>query len=443
MTPVEALTPALLRIYGAGGHAVGVGFLVGPRQALTCDHVVEAAGGPQAHSVRLDFPLLAPGRILTATLLRRDAEADIAVLNLAGDLPPGACPVSLKEAADLWGHPFRAFGFPAAHPDGVWASGVIRGPTARGWLQIEDVQGTGYRVQAGFSGSPVWDDRLDGVVGMVTHVETDPAVRAAFVIPAAALRAAYSPFGGSAPASLPPNPFTDTLAVKDPSRFVGRERVLERILSRLRTSSIVLFGERKIGKSSLLWQLKRLLEPKWEVVFWDFLEPRLADGLLREAIALLGGKGEKWEDFRRAVGGRQVALLLDELDLAPDRGFDLDMLRGCRALCQRESGFRLIAASRRLPRDIFPPPRVGSTPWDFLEPVEVPVFTEEEARRLLAHPWAPEAPQFDEATCQTLITLTGCHPFRLQRAAHHRYEALADPTYDWRAAYERDMEALG
>lgn len=443
MAPVEALIPALLRIYGARGHAVGVGFLVGPWQALTCDHVVEAAGGPQAHSVRLDFPLLAPGRILTATLLRRDAEADIAVLNLAGDPPPGARPVALKEAADLWGHPFRSFGFPAGHPDGVWASGVIRGPTARGWLQIEDVQGTGYRVQAGFSGSPVWDDRLGGVVGMITSVEIDPTVRAAFVIPAAALRAACSLFGGSAPTSLPPNPFTDILAVQDPTRFVGRERILERILFRLQAASILLVGERKIGKSSLIWQLKRRLEPEWKVVFWDFLEPLPAQRLLREAIALLGGEGERWEDFRHAVRGRRVVLLLDELDLALERGFDLDLLRGCRVLCQQEPGFRVVAASRLLPKDIFPPPRMGSTPWDFLEPVEVPVFTEEEARRLLAHPWAPEAPQFDEATCQTLIALTGRHPFRLQRAAHHRYEALADPAYDWRAAYQREMEALG
>jgi len=38
--------------------------------------------------------------------------------------------------------------------------------------------------------------------------------------------------------------------------------------------------------------------------------------------------------------------------------------------------------------------------------------------------------------------LSAGHPYRLQRAAHHRYEALADPHYDWRAGYERDMEVL-
>ncbi len=102
-----------------------------------------------------------------------------------------------------------------------------------------------------------------------------------------------------------------------------------------------------------------------------------------------------------------------------------------------------------LPRDIFrqvweslPVATRGSCPWDFLQVLEVGPFTEEEAHRLLAHPWAPDASRFDETTCRELIALSGCHPYRLQRAAHHRYEALADPGYDWRAGYALDMEAL-
>ncbi|RME40144.1 MAG: hypothetical protein D6793_00040, partial [Thermoflexia bacterium] len=79
---------------------------------------------------------------------------------------------------------------------------------------------------------------------------------------------------------------------------------------------------------------------------------------------------------------------------------------------------------------------------DFLQVLEVGPFTEEEAHRLLAHPWAPDASRFDETTCRELIALSGCYPYRLQRAAHHRYEALADPGYDWRAGYALDMEAL-
>ena len=34
------------------------------------------------------------------------------------------------------------------------------------------------------------------------------------------------------------------------------------------------------------------------------------------------------------------------------------------------------------------------------------------------------------------------HPCWLQRAAHHRYEALLDSSYDWRAAWRLEREHL-
>ncbi len=441
------LARAQVRIYAAGGERiVGSGFLAGERAVLTCAHVVTRALGlpddtpePPPGQVSLDFPLLAPDQRLAARVARWRPQDDIAVLELESAPPAGAEPAPLVEGGDLWGHPFRAFGFPAGHPEGVWASGVVCGPTACGGLQIEDTKETGYRVQPGFSGAPVWDDALGGVVGMVSAAERDPSVRAAFIIPASLLQR-HTPHASRTTPHVP-NPFTDILAIRDPVRFVGRERLLERVLQRLQAGSVALIGERKVGKSSILWQLKRRLEPEGHLLSWDFFEPIPARQLLRETIARLGGSGDTWEDFRTALRGRRVVLLLDELDLALERGFDLDMLRGCRALCQRESGFRLVTASRVLPKDIFPRPEKGSTPWDFLQLLEVGPFTEEEARRLLDHPWAPEAPRFDPATCRELITLSGRHPYRLQRAAHHRYEALTDPHYDWRAGYERDMEA--
>jgi hypothetical protein len=445
--PVDRIRGAQVRIYAVDKKTViGSGFLVGRREVVTCAHVVTRALGlsddppePPPGPIFLDFPLLAPGRSLTARVARWHPQDDIAVLELESDPPEGAEPAPLVKGGDLWGHPIRAFGFPDGHPEGVWASGIIRGPIARGWLQIEGTKEIGYWVEPGFSGAPVWDDALGGVVGMVSAAERDPSVKAAFIIPAS-LIAILAPMLVKRP--LPPNPFTDILAIRDPARFIGRERLLERVLRQLEAGSVALIGERKIGKSSVLWQLKRRLEPETPTLLWDFFEPIPARQLLREAIARLGGSGDTWEDFRAALRGRRMVLLLDELDLALERGFDLDMLRGCRALCQREPGFRLVTASRVPPWNIFPRPERGSTPWDFLQPLEVGPFTEEEAQRLLDHPWAPEAPRFDPATCRELIALSGRHPYRLQRAAHHRYEALADPDYDWRAGYERDLEAL-
>lgn len=57
---IEALYPALLRIRGPRDVPAGVGSLIGPRTALTCAHVLEAARSLDG-AVRVDFPRVLPG----------------------------------------------------------------------------------------------------------------------------------------------------------------------------------------------------------------------------------------------------------------------------------------------------------------------------------------------------------------------------------------------
>jgi tetratricopeptide (TPR) repeat protein len=185
------LNSAIVRIRAANGTVVGTGFLVTGRHVLTCVHVVTAALGLPHHTpnppqadLHLDFPLLAPESTLTAHVSHWQPAIDVAVLELTTDPPAESKPVRLVTADDLWGHSFRALGFPAGYEQGVWASGVLRGQQADGWLQIEDTKETGYLIAPGFSGGPVWDDVLGGVVGMIVAADTDERVKAAFLIPA-------------------------------------------------------------------------------------------------------------------------------------------------------------------------------------------------------------------------------------------------------------------
>lgn len=187
-TPFES---AIVRVCSTDGTIVGVGFLVTDRHILTCAHVVTSALGllhdtpdPPEADLHLDFPLLASGQVLTARVSHWQPVTDVAGLKLTSEPPPGAKPVRLVVADDLWGHSFRALGFPAGYDQGVWASGVSRSRQADGWLQIEDPKMTGYLIAPGFSGGPVWDDVLEGVVGMVVAADTSERVKAAFLIPA-------------------------------------------------------------------------------------------------------------------------------------------------------------------------------------------------------------------------------------------------------------------
>jgi len=204
-----SLDSAVVRVRAADGRVVGAGFLVGERRVLTCAHVVAGALGlPEDASelqkpgfsektwFLLDFPLVAPEQGLTARVVcwqpaHPDGSGDVAGLELVDDPPAGASPVRLVKTEEPWGHSFRAFGFPRGFDNGVWVSGRMLGREATGWVQIEDVKQTGYFVQPGFSGSPVWDEVLSGVVGIVVTAERRPEVKVGFVIPTSTLILAW------------------------------------------------------------------------------------------------------------------------------------------------------------------------------------------------------------------------------------------------------------
>ncbi len=194
---ITQLEQSVVRIYSYNGNAIGAGFLVSQKHVLTCAHVVAFAVGTPADSsemptkeVSLDFPRVAPGKKLTAKIVfwlpvnPSKFVEDIAVLELASPLPELAQAVYLVTDEDLWGHPFQVFGFPKGQPNGVWASGKLRRGTGKGWVQLEDVKEAGYALEEGFSGAPVWDEKLDGVVGIAVAAEKQRSdVKAAFIIP--------------------------------------------------------------------------------------------------------------------------------------------------------------------------------------------------------------------------------------------------------------------
>ncbi len=264
------LDSSIVRLFATGGKVVGAGFLVTTQQALTCAHVVTRALGlpddaPHAPEgeLRLDFPLLAPGRGLTARVIFWRPETDVASLQLEGELPMGARPVRLMTLDDLWGHRFRAFGFPHGHDDGVWASGMLSGKQAAGWTQIEDVRQTGFRVEPGFSGAPVWDEQLDAVVGMVAAAERRAEVKAAFILPVEALVAAWPALGERAhiehaarvtqAPGAPPFKGLQYFDEGDADLFFGRERLTARLTGQLRAHCfLAVVGASGSGKSSVV-----------------------------------------------------------------------------------------------------------------------------------------------------------------------------------------------
>ena len=231
------LTASIARIFGPEGRVVGAGFLVSEIRLLTCAHVILEALGISEETVespsgriQLDFPLVAPGRRYSGTVIgwrplnlgpepSLNGEEDIAVLqfDLDGTNAPNLKPILLRNADNVWGHSFRAFGFPTAHDQGVWVYGQLLDRQANNWIQIEGKSQFGYFVTPGFSGTAVLDERLDGVVGMVVGSDKRADARAAFIIPTDTLirvwpdleKAPSTFLGGSISAATTPQPKLD------------------------------------------------------------------------------------------------------------------------------------------------------------------------------------------------------------------------------------------
>ncbi|MEP0884634.1 trypsin-like peptidase domain-containing protein [Trichocoleus sp. ST-U3] len=264
---VAPLESSVVRIYSKTGKVVGAGFLVSSTHVLTCAHVVTDALGISRTTqeqpdgiINLDFPLLAAKQMLAAKVIfwepynPNKVFEDIAGLELEASLPDTAQPAQLVTSEDLWGHHYRVFGFPAGQPNGVSSTGVLRGRTAKGWVQLEDVKQQGYPLEPGFSGAPVWDEEHQGVAGMAVSVDPNrPEIKAAFIIPTSLLISAWSELGEQAISSCP---YRGLFAFReqDTKFFFGRETFTQQLVAAVQRQRLVaVIGPSGSGKSSVVF----------------------------------------------------------------------------------------------------------------------------------------------------------------------------------------------
>lgn len=243
----------------------------------------------------------------------------------------------------------------------------------------------------------------------------------------------------SSPNGFPLNPFTEFMAIHDPARFIGRETELRRLMTLLQGGSVALLGEPKIGKSSLLRHLARHWQGK-VIGPLDCHSLKDRSDFFQNISEALDLDNCDWQTIRKTLNLSQLLFLLDELDYGSECGITHADIALFRSVCDSNRDFKMVAVSRTPLNEVFPDTGRGSPVFNFLVPLTLYPFNEVEAQQLLNHPWAPDAPLFNTETCEQLLKLTGCHPYKLQLAAFHRFESLADPTYDWQTRYQQEMD---
>ncbi len=275
------------------------------------------------------------------------------------------------------------------------------------------------------------------------------------------------------------NPYVAGAPVLDDELFIGRDRLVDRILQTVHNNSLLLYGERRIGKTSLQHHLKKRLEqlddPEYD--FYpayidlqgtpeDKFFATLAEDTFHDLASELnglelgppGGGQAKYladdqqythrdlvRDLRRVIkalktkSSKQVklVLLIDEVDELNE--YDPKINQKLRSLFMKSFAENLVsvvsgvAIKKQWQRE-------GSPWYNFFEEIEVKPFRREDAEELIEKPIRGIF-KLEDGLTDRIIEITGGKPYLIQKLCI----ALVNRLYEQgrRRITLDDVEAVG
>ena len=268
------------------------------------------------------------------------------------------------------------------------------------------------------------------------------------------------------------NPYIAGAPVLQDSAFFGRERLLNRVLQTIHNNSILLYGERRIGKTSLQHRLKkRLLEMKdpefnFYPVYIDLqgtpeekFFATLAEDIFEELAVVLDGckpnpaiaNGSDYQ-YRELVGDVRavlkilttksdkkvkLVLLIDEVDELND--YNPRINQRLRSLFMKSFAENLVAVVSGVA--IKKHWESEGSPWyNFFEEVQVKPFRREDAEELIERPIRGIF-KLDNGVVDAVIGLTDCKPYLIQKLCVALINRLHEERR--RRITVADVEAIG
>ena len=241
------------------------------------------------------------------------------------------------------------------------------------------------------------------------------------------------------------NPYVAGAPILEQKRFFGREQLLDHVLRRVYNNSVLLYGERRIGKTSFQHQLKKCLttlddpdhvfypvfidlqgtpEDKFFATLateiFDELQPRLG-GL--EPHPSLDEDGYGYREFVKDLHGVvkalkngstkriKLALLIDEVDELND--YDPRVNQKLRSLFMRTFADSLVsvvsgvAIKKQWERE-------GSPWYNFFQEIELQPLDRKEAAALIEAP-VKGVFAFADGVVDEILRRTACKPYLIQR----------------------------
>jgi tetratricopeptide (TPR) repeat protein len=253
------------------------------------------------------------------------------------------------------------------------------------------------------------------------------------------------------------NPYIAGAPVLDDQMFYGREKLTRRMLSTLNRNSLMITGERRIGKTTFLHHLKRVLAEdqagEWrffpvfvdlqgvpEQLFFHAMMAEIVDGLslsaqTREALRFrLERQGYEARDFShdlpavlaelktRSERKVKLALLIDEVDVLNEYSESVNQrLRGIFMKSFSENLVAVmsgVAIRRRWKSEV--------SPWyNFFDEIELAPFTREEAEALVREPVAGVF-RFRPAAVERILELSRLRPYFVQKYCVHAVSRMLE-----------------
>jgi AAA+ ATPase superfamily predicted ATPase len=233
--------------------------------------------------------------------------------------------------------------------------------------------------------------------------------------------------------------------------FFGRQKLLDRILNVLHHNSLMITGERRIGKTTFLYHLKRALEAdegsdyQFFPVFTDLqgvreedffhsvmadvvesldLSPETRTGLRFRPEVGAGYEGRDFShDLQRVIEelkGRtskrvKLALLIDEVDVLNE--FSERINQRLRGIFMKTFSEHLVAVMSGVGiRRIWT--SEGSPWYNFFDEIELSAFTREEAEALVREPVAGVF-RYEPEAVEAILTTSQLKPYIVQKLCIH------------------------
>ncbi len=240
------------------------------------------------------------------------------------------------------------------------------------------------------------------------------------------------------------NPFVQQTMIRDEEQFVGRRAELDQLLNLLKKmQGISLVGERRIGKSSLLYHIfltgQTRLGEEMVVAYTDFPGVKDEKSFYECLCKQLGRTGDKFSDLQDAVRNRRVVFCLDEFErVMRSPAFSRDFFDTLRSLAQSDYLALLIATEHPL-SELSLTKQIATSPFfNIFRQIDMGLFTPEEAIEFIHNGFDEASVEITENEAERVLRLAGRFPFFLQLACYCLFEMKIGRAKEWERAFRRD-----